>query len=223
MGLLLCALMGYLVGTLNPAYLLGKRKGVDIRQKGSGNAGATNALLLFGKLTGVFCALFDIAKTFAVIRLASWMFPDRELAFAVTAVCCILGHIFPFYMQFKGGKGLACLGGMILAHDWMVLAVMLAVEIIIVLVTDYLCIVPITASVIFPVVYGVMTRNRLGTLLLYIPAAVIIWRHLENLKRICKGTELHFSYLWKPEQEMKRLQENADATDDAMEERFGFR
>lgn len=221
MQLLVCMVMGYLVGSLNPAFLLGRRKGVDIRKKGSGNAGATNALLIFGKLTGAFCAVFDIAKTFAIIKLTAVLFPESEMAFAITASSCILGHIFPFYMQFRGGKGLACIGGMILAYDWLVLAAMLAVEIVIVLVTDYLCIVPITASVIFPIVYGILTRNRLGALMLYVPAIVIIWRHLENLKRIRAGTELHFSYLWKPEEEMQRLQENADVTDEAMEERFG--
>lgn len=220
MAFFLCALLGYLIGSINPAYILGKIKGLDIRKKGSGNAGASNALILFGKLAGALCAVLDIAKTFGVILLTGALFPHFSLAFAVTSVFCILGHIFPFYMHFKGGKGLACLGGMVLAYDWRVLLVLLAVEIVILLITGYLCFVPITASFLFPVIYGVLSRNFWGAALLLFPAFVILQRHTENLRRIPQGTEMHISYLWNPRKEMDRLIENISEDPARISEHF---
>ena len=200
-----CVLMGYLTGTLNPSYLAARLKGVDIRKKGSGNAGASNALILFGKSVGVLCALFDIAKAAVIIRLAMALFPDAPHVFAQTAAACILGHIFPFYMKFRGGKGLACLGGAILAYHPLVFAAMLTLEIVLVLVTKYICFVPITASVIFAILYGVLERDPVGGALLAVVSAVIFQKHIENLHRIRKGSELRVSYLWNRDKEVERL------------------
>lgn len=201
-----CALMGYLVGSANPSYMIAKLQGFDIRQKGSGNAGASNALILFGKVMGVLCAVFDILKATAIIWLTGKLFPMLTYAFPVTSVACILGHIFPFYMKFRGGKGLACLGGVILAYDFRVFMIMLAGEIVIALVTNYICFVPLTASAIFPVVYGVMQQDVLGAILLNIATVVIIFRHLENIRRIREGKELRLSFLWNKEKELERMQ-----------------
>ena len=207
MSYLLSAVMGYLVGTVNPAFILAKLHGFDIREKGSRNAGASNALLLFGKARGALCAVFDIAKAAFIIWLTGHIFaPDNT--FAVTATACILGHIFPFYMRFKGGKGLACIAGTVLAYDLKVFAVMLAAELIIALATNYICFVPITASVSFPVVYGVMDRNIWGALLLAVVAVVVFCKHLVNLRRIRVGREARLSYLWSRDKETARLKEN---------------
>jgi glycerol-3-phosphate acyltransferase PlsY len=207
MSYLLSAVMGYLVGTVNPAFILAKLHGFDIREKGSRNAGASNALLLFGKVRGALCAVFDIAKAAFIIWLTGHIFaPDNT--FAVTATACILGHIFPFYMRFKGGKGLACIAGMVLAYDLKVFAVMLAAELIIALATNYICFVPITASVSFPVVYGVMDRDIWGALLLAVVAVVVFCKHLVNLRRIRVGREARLSYLWSRDKETARLKEN---------------
>jgi glycerol-3-phosphate acyltransferase PlsY len=201
------AVMGYLMGTVNPAFILAKLHGFDIREKGSRNAGASNALLLFGKARGILCAAFDIAKAAFIIWLTGYIF-DPINTFAVTATACVLGHIFPFYMRFKGGKGLACIGGMILAYDIRVFGIMLAAELVIVLTTQYICFVPITASVAFPVVYGVMERDVRGALLLVLVAAVVFCKHLINLKRIRIGREARISYLWSRDKETARLKEN---------------
>ena len=207
MSYLLSAVMGYLVGTVNPAFILAKLHGFDIREKGSRNAGASNALLLFGKARGALCAVFDIAKAAFIIWLTGHIFaPDNT--FAVTATACILGHIFPFYMRFKGGKGLACIAGTVLAYDLKVFAVMLAAELVIALATNYICFVPITASVSFPVVYGVMDRDIWGALLLALVAVVVFCRHLVNLRRIRVGREARLSYLWSRDKETARLKEN---------------
>ena len=207
MSYLLSAVMGYLVGTVNPAFILAKLHGFDIREKGSRNAGASNAFLLFGKARGAFCAVFDIAKAAFIIWLTGHIFAPIN-TFAVTATACILGHIFPFYMRFKGGKGLACIAGTVLAYDIRVFGIMLAAELIVVLATKYICFVPITASIAFPLVYGVMDRDLYGAMLLLVVSAVVFCKHLVNLKRIRVGREARISYLWSRDKETARLKEN---------------
>ena len=189
-------LIGYLIGAINPSYIIAKLRGFDIREKGSKNAGASNALILFGKVLGIGCALFDIAKATFAIWLCGKLFPELTYSFAVTGVACILGHVFPFYMDFKGGKGLACLGGMILAFDCRVFLIMLAAEIIVAIVTDYICFVPLTASAVFPIVYGIMRQDARGALIISLILPLMIYKHKENLKRIKQKTEMPFSFLW---------------------------
>ena len=200
----LCILIGYLIGAINPSYIIGKIRGIDIRQKGSKNAGASNALILFGKVLGVACALFDIAKAAFVIWLCGKIFPELTYSFAVTGVACILGHVFPFYMKFRGGKGLACLGGMILAFDWRVFLIMLAAEIIVAIVTDYICFVPLTASAVFPIVYGVIRHDVWGALIIALILPLMLYKHKENLKRIKQKNEMPFSFLWNKDKALEK-------------------
>ncbi len=200
-----CIILGYLIGGINPAYLIGKRRGFDIRKRGSGNAGASNAVIVMGKRIGVLSAFFDIFKSFLTVRLSTWLFPNFAYAVVLSGVSCILGHMYPVFMGFRGGKGLACLGGMILAYDWTFFVALLSSELILVLIVDYICVVPITASIIFPVVYALRTKSLVGTLVLLISTLFILIKHVENLKRIRKGTEAHFSFLWKRDQEIERL------------------
>jgi glycerol-3-phosphate acyltransferase PlsY len=178
---------------------------MDIREKGSRNAGASNALILFGKATGTLCALFDVAKAVVIIRVAMYLFPEAPYAFPVTAVACILGHIFPFALKFRGGKGLACLGGTVLAYHPPVFLVMLMLELAVVLITKYICFVPMTASVLFAVLYGVREQDLVGFLILMVGALVILLKHVENIRRIRKGSEMRISYLWNRDKEMERM------------------
>ncbi len=217
---LYCGLIGYLFGTVNPSYFLARLKGFDIREKGSKNAGASNALILFGKTIGILCALFDIAKTYFAIMLAERLFEGRAYVYAVTAVACVLGHVFPFYMKFKGGKGTACLGGLILYFDWRVLLILLAATIIIVLITDYLLFMPIVGSVSFLLVYGLMSNDWWSVLILSVVPIVILIKNIENFKRVKNGTEMRISYLWKPDSEMDRMQENLSVSDEDIKEHF---
>ena len=200
----LCILIGYLIGAINPSYIIAKIRGFDIREKGSKNAGASDALILFGKVLGVACALFDIAKATFAIWLCGKLFPELTYSFAVTGVACILGHVFPVYMKFRGGKGLACLGGMILAFDWRVFLIMLAAEIVVAIVTDYICFVPLTASALFPIVYGIMCRDVWGALIIALIFPLMLYKHKENLKRIKQKTEMPFSFLWNKEKALEK-------------------
>lgn len=206
----LCSLIGYLFGNINPAFIISKLKGFDIRQRGSGNAGASNTVITIGKRAGLFVALFDISKAFAASLVASYLFPQIRFAKILSGSCCILGHIFPFLMKFHGGKGLACLGGMILAFNPPIFLGLLLFEIVLAFSVDYVCIVPITGSVIFTLVYAFVTGDPLGTIILAAVALVILLKHIENIHRIQNGTEAHISFLWKKDQEIARIKKNAN-------------
>ena len=193
---ILSLLMGYLMGGVNAAYLIGKLKGIDIRKKGSGNAGASNAAVVMGRGVGAFAAVFDIAKAFAAVKLAALLFPTLAVAGVLGGTACILGHIFPIFMGFRGGKGLACLAGAALALDWKVFLILLSLEIILVLVVDYICVIPMTGSVLFTIVYAWRTHSLVGTLALALVAVVILCKHRINIVRIRNKEEIPFSYLW---------------------------
>ena len=202
--LIILALAGYLLGSVNPSYIIGRIKGVDIRQKGSGNAGGSNAVINFGKLIGIICIILDIAKSALIVYLAKWLIGE-PVGVAICGTAVILGHMFPFYMGFKGGKGFACLSGFVLAYAPLVFLIMLVFTVILVLVTDYICIAPMADSVIFAVVYGILTKSIIGAAVIGIAAVAIFFRHRENIKRIRAGNELHFSYLLNKDKEMERI------------------
>lgn len=217
---LCCCIIGYLIGCINPSYFLGKMLGLDIREKGSGNAGASNALILFGKLRGTLCAIFDILKAYIAITIAETLFPSYSLTFALTATSCILGHIFPFYINFHGGKGLASLGGAILKYDWRIFLIMLLCASVMAIIVNYICFVPICASITFSVIYALRERNLLAFAILFVTAVIIFIKHIENLNRIKNGTELHLSFLWNKNDEFARIKQSGNADDRQMEERF---
>ena len=208
MNIVFCGAMGYLIGTVNPAYLFGRMKGFDIRERGSGNAGATNVTLVMGKVMGLLCAILDILKSFLACRLARLLFPELVFAGVLAGCACILGHIFPVWMGFAGGKGLACLAGLVLAYNQRVFLLMLLFEVILALIVNYICVIPLSASVIFPVVYGMQTHDWIGVMLLALLIPVIVYKHLPNLRRIRAGQEARLSWLWNAKAEEARLKKN---------------
>ena len=198
-------LIGYGLGCINTAYFLASLRGFDIRERGSGNAGASNVLITMGKRMGFLCAVLDVTKAAGAVWLMAWLFPAFD-TFAVTASACILGHIFPFYLGFRGGKGLACLSGAILAFDLRVFAVLLIFEVFVVLVSRYICFVPITASAMLPIIYSFMRKDPWGAVLLGSVGLVIFCKHVVNLRRIMEGRELRLSYLWDRDRETRRVE-----------------
>lgn len=203
-----CLLIGYLIGAFSPSYIIGAMNGFDIRKRGSGNAGASNVILLKGKGLGAVCAVLDIAKACLALWITGKLFAEFTYAFPITGASCILGHIFPFYMKFKGGKGLACLGGVVLMTDVRLFLVMLSIELVVVLIVNYLCVVPMSASIAYAVIYGAMNQDVLAACIFMVAAVVMFFKHMDNLKRIKNGTEVHFSYLWNKEKEIARIKEN---------------
>lgn len=208
--LLIGALIGYFIGNINPAYIIARIKGFDIRQRGSGNAGASNVVMTVGKRAGLFTALFDIFKAAVAVLIVNNLCPHVHFAKILGGTSCIIGHIFPVAMGFHGGKGLACLAGMIIAYDPLTFILLLALEAVIGLSLDYVCVVPMTGSLIFTAIYALSIGDPWGTLLMAAVSVVIIIKHRENLLRIRSGTEAHISFLWKKEQEIERIKQNTN-------------
>lgn len=219
--IILCFIFGYLLGGINPSYIIGRIRGFDIRKKGSGNAGASNAVITMGKAVGICSAIFDILKATAAFFLAPLIFKNLFLASELASVACVLGHMFPVYMKFRGGKGLACLGGLILALDWRMFLILLAIELVVCLWADYICIAPITASIMLPFLYGIFGSLGLdwllyadagwwGVVLMLVVTLSILSRHVQNIYRIATGTEMHFSYAWSKDKqaELDRIHAN---------------
>ncbi len=187
---ILCILIGYILGTVNYAYIIGRLKGFDIRTKGSTNAGASNATVTMGWRVGVMVGICDISKAFIAVIVAKWLFPELQLAGVVAGVACIIGHIFPFYLKFRGGKGFASYMGMILALDWKFFLVIGVVIIIITVVTDYIALATLSTVVVYPI-YLILTKIEIIVpLIVAIASIVMIFKHLDNIKRIMSGKEI---------------------------------
>ena len=185
-----CLITGYLVGCINPAWIISKVKKADLNQKGTQNLGATNAFIILGKGTGVFVMLFDIVKAFIAIKISEILFPLFAAAGAITGTAVIIGHIFPFYLGFRGGKGLACLGGTVLGLDWKLFLPILFTGVIVAFITNYACALSFSAATLFPIAYGVRIQSLANFFIVSVSAICISIKHMENIHRIRNGTEM---------------------------------
>lgn len=203
MGYLIAVVMGYLLGCSNMAHYLAKIKKADLRAGGSGNLGASNAVVLLGWKAGVLTAVHDIGKAVLAVLLARALFPALEHADAAAGVACVLGHIFPFYLKFKGGKGFASYFGMTIALNWK-LALCVGIAIVLVtVITDYIVCGTLTTILSVPVYIG-MTVSWLAAAILCIATAVIFIKHWENYPRMLNGTELGLRSAIKGENKLKQ-------------------
>lgn len=221
LGLVLTVLVAYLLGSLNFAIIvtrvLSKK---DIRSVGSGNAGATNVLRSQGKLPAVLTTLGDLAKSFAAVLIGGWLvislMPTNHIALAqpmmeewrlvgqyLAGLCCILGHLYPVYFGFRGGKGVLATLGMTLVLDWRVALICLGLFILVVLVSRMVSLGSVCAAALLPVMTFVFRRFVDGrgdetvwfcTGMSVLIAAILIIKHIPNLKRIVQGTESHLSF-----------------------------
>ena len=190
MAYILIVLAAYLLGCSNLALYISKMKQVDIRTGGSGNLGASNATALLGWRIGILVALHDIGKAALAVMLAKLYFPDLPLAGAVAGVASVLGHIFPFYLKFKGGKGFASYFGMTLALNWKFALVIAVMVLLVTVITDYIVAGTTLTIVTVPVYLGIAEHSVLLALTLCIATAVIVYKHRMNYVRIYNGTEI---------------------------------
>lgn len=198
---LVSALMGYLLGSISPSYIISKKKKVDLRKKGTGNLGASNAFINFGKKYGILVMTFDILKAWAAVKLSQLFFPAVALAGIASGSAAVMGHNHPFYLKFKGGKGIAAFGGFVLAYSWQQFLILLAICLTIAIIANYSCILSFSAAILFPFMVAYKTWQD-GLSIGYIIAAFIIVsipmvsitvKHRENLHRIKSGEESKFS------------------------------
>lgn len=186
---IIVALVGYLLGCSNLAWFLSKLKGVDMSAKGSGNPGTSNAVILMGWKVGILVGAHDIGKAIIAVFLAKWLFPNVDYIAEVAGVASVIGHIFPFYLKFKGGKGFASFIGMTIALNWKFALVIIAVIILVTVVFDYL-VVGTTVTVVSLPVYIAFTGSWIAALIVCVATAVIIFKHRKNYVRIAKHTEI---------------------------------
>ena len=180
----------YLLGCSNMALYISKLKKVELRDGGSGNLGASNATALMGWRAGIAVAVHDIGKSALAVLLAKFLFPQLPLIGAVAGVASVLGHIFPFYLKFKGGKGFASYIGMTLALNWKYALAIMALVLIVTLITDYIVVGTTLTILSAPVYLGIAEHSVLLALILCVATAVIIYKHRMNYVRIYKGTEI---------------------------------
>ena len=216
---ILCCVIGYVLGNFSPSYLLARTAGYDIREEGSGNAGATNAFILLGKNAFFLTAILDILKAFAAYKICALLFPALSVAGPAGGTACVLGHIYPILLRFHGGKGLASIGGVVLAWNWKWFFILLTLAIFIAFATRYVALVAPSISIVFPACYYWRTGLLASALILLIPAVPVFAKHWENFVRISQGTEMRTNFIWDKEGELKRIGKWNGKTESQLERR----
>ena len=192
---IVCLVIGYGFGLFQTGYFYGKRNGIDIRKYGSGNAGTTNALRTLGKKAGAITLAGDCLKAILAILLVSLIFgrafPEQIMLLKLYAGAgCVLGHNFPFYLGFKGGKGIATTGGVIFAFHWQLGLLCAAVFLIITAISKYVSLGSICMVLIIPfILYFNNPHDWKLVIVGCIFTAMAIWRHRANIGRLMNGTE----------------------------------
>jgi glycerol-3-phosphate acyltransferase PlsY len=181
---------GYLLGSVSFAlWLVRWRTGSDIRTVGSGNAGATNVLRAHGKGLAVAVALLDVAKGTAAVLLVRLVTADPRYA-AAAGLAAVLGHVFPLFSGFRGGKGVATAVGAFLALAPLATVICLAVFLLIVAVSRYVSLGSVVAIVLLPPTAGLLSRApRAVVVAAAATALVVVFKHVDNLKRLARGEE----------------------------------
>lgn len=208
----LVVLVSYLLGSLNFSIIFSK--GVvkkDIRESGSGNAGATNMLRTYGKKFALLTMLGDIIKVAIAIIIAFLIFgsPVKYLFASPTdptelqqimfykqfaGFFCVIGHIFPVFFKFKGGKGVAACTGMVIMVDWRIALILFVIFVIIVAISKWISLGSITIAILYPVLLYVFYKNIIVTLIALIFAVMVVVAHRQNIKRILNKTENKISF-----------------------------
>ena len=204
----ICLLIGYVFGLFQTGYIVGKIKHIDIRKQGSGNAGSTNAVRVMGWKAGAMTFAGDVLKCVLAVLLVRYLYRDTDMTLLLGMYAgfgATLGHNFPFYLGFKGGKGIAAMAGLLaaLTNLWITL-IALVVFVTIVAVTKYVSVGSIAVVLIF--FAGVVFRGQTGSygmesVYLYEMYAVAgflallaIWKHRANIQRLMNGTENKISF-----------------------------
>ena len=182
-------LLAYLMGCSNMALYLSRYKGVDLRAAGSGNLGASNAMVLMGWGPGVIVAVHDIGKALLAVVLARHFGQGLPFIGAAAGVACVLGHMFPFFLRFRGGKGFASYLGMTLALNWKFALLVMVIVALVTFISDYIVVGTVTTVVLVPA-YMAFTHGLYFSAILCIATAAILIKHRENYVRIYRGTEI---------------------------------
>lgn len=206
---IIIAVIAYLIGSINFSIILSKRMaGFDIREKGSGNAGTTNMLRSVGKKAAVITLICDILKGVVSILIAVLAGKiiknlDNALLVQLAGIFVIIGHTFPIFFKFKGGKGIATSLGVLLMINWQIGLICLIFALVLMALTKMVSVGSIAAAILFPILvafidqnYIVQTSNSNWSYLVFsiIVALLVIFNHRANVQRILNGTENRLSF-----------------------------
>lgn len=202
------AIIAYLIGSISFSVIISKKvAGFDVREKGSGNAGSTNVLRTVGKKAAAITLLCDILKGVVAVLIALLAGKiiqglDNALLVQLAAIFVIIGHTFPIFFKFKGGKGIATSLGVLLMINWQIGLICLVFALLLIILTKMVSVGSIVAAVLFPVLVLFINQNYIvaessnWSYLIFsiIVALLVIFNHRENLKRIFNGTENKISF-----------------------------
>ena len=204
-GVLLCILIPYLLGSINPAIIFSKKiYHDDIREHGSGNAGTTNTLRTYGVKMAAIILVLDFLKAVIAVVIGS-LIMTRAIGGAIAGIFVILGHMFPVYYKFKGGKGVASLAGVILILSPISFVILIALFIAIVIMSRFVSLGSVMCVMLYPIIhhafypqYSWITLSSICIMLL------VVFMHRENIKRLMAGKESKISF------GSKKKKENGD-------------
>ena len=199
------AIIGYLLGSISPSYIISKKKNVDLRKKGTGNLGASNTFVNLGKKYGILVMAFDIFKAYFAVNLSAALFPSVAIARVASGSAAVIGHNHPFYLKFKGGKGIAAFGGFVLAYSVRQFLLLLSLCLLIAVVINYSCMLSFSAAILFPIIAtfkvwqdGAGLSLIIATfIIISISSVSIIIKHTDNLRKIKEDKEEKFSTFMK--------------------------
>lgn len=201
---MLAVLLAYLAGSIPTGFLVAKARGIDIRKYGSGNIGATNVFRTLGKPAGIFVLLADALKGWLAVVVISkliihWVAPGasvqaKEWVGICAAIAAVLGHNYTVWLYFKGGKGIATSAGVLAAIVPTSLLIILAVWIVVVLLTRFVSLASICASATLPFAAFLTGQSATIVLILAALAALAIYKHKGNIKRLMNGTESRLTF-----------------------------
>ena len=184
------SLISYLLGSFNIAYFVSKAHGFDIRETGSRNAGASNMKVNFGWGAGILTCLVDMAKAIIAMKLCAYLFPNNEIIPALAGAMTIVGHIYPFYMGFHGGKGFASYIGMLLGLNWKFALAIMALTALVTLISNYIVVGTLTTMVVVPLYLIYIKANIYVILIVAAVSALIVYKHRINIRRIINHEEI---------------------------------
>lgn len=198
------AILSYLLGSLNFGVILSNTvKKEDVRDSGSGNAGTTNMMRTYGKTLGLLTIAGDILKVMVAIWIAFKIMDVEELKVTLdnasdypqvvlksfAGLFAVLGHIFPCFFKFKGGKGVATSGGMVIMIDWRIALILLVIFALTILITKYVSLGSILMAVFYPVFIGIFYKDIILVLIATVFTIIVVVAHRENVKRLINHTE----------------------------------
>lgn len=175
--------LGYTLGAISPSALIAACKKTNLRERNTGNLGASNTMLTFGAGWGILVLLIDMGKAALASILASLLFPSSSAAGLLAGSASVVGHVFPFYMKFRGGKGLAPFLGMILAFDPLIFVTLLVLSGVLALILNYTAFMPLSLSLLFPAAVLLRSASLLSTVIALLVGGLVIFEHRRNIQK----------------------------------------